>query len=60
MTEFPEQQEQQQEEEHPIYLDYYLSDPDITRQKMPVVLKLVDNCTECRSLLIQHETRDCK
>jgi len=56
MTEFPEQQE----EEHPIYLDYYLSDPAITKAKMPVVLKLVDNCTECRCLLIRHETRDCK
>jgi hypothetical protein len=51
---------QQQEEEQPIYLEYYLSNPEITKAKMPVVLKLVDHCRECRPRLIQHETGDCK
>jgi hypothetical protein len=60
MTTVESQRQQQREEEHPIYLDYYLSDPDITKQKMPVVLELVDSCTDCRSRLIRYETGDCK
>lgn len=55
-----EGQEQGRQQEHPVYHDYYLSDIDITRQKMPVILRIVDGCSRCRKLLIQQETEDCK
>jgi len=52
---------QREEEVHTVlYHDYYLSDIDRTMQRMPVVLKIVDGCTRCRKLLIQHETGDCQ
>jgi hypothetical protein len=52
---------QREEEVHPVlYQAYYLSDIDITMQRMPVVLKIIDGCTRCRKLLIQQEIGDCK
>jgi hypothetical protein len=61
MTTIEESQEQQQEEQPAVlYHDYYLSDIEILKHRMPVVLKIVDGCTRCRKLLIQQETGDCE
>ena len=60
IEELQRQHQQQEEQSAVLYHDYYLSDIEITKHRMPVVLKIVDGCSRCRNLLIQHETGDCE